>query len=99
MVVPSSYLGRYPARVAVEKLSLSIDANVIARARQLAAKEGMTLSSWISRATERAVETAEGVNAMAAYLEEFGSPDAETLARVEQMMAEVGYGEPEPTER
>jgi hypothetical protein len=59
--------------VAVEKLSISLDAEVAAAARAAAQAAGMTLSAWLARAATEAVGVQAGLAAMREYESENGA--------------------------
>jgi hypothetical protein len=64
--------------MAVHKISVSLDENHLAAARQAAADAGMSLSAWLSQAAARAARIAAGRRAVAEYEAEYGRiPDAD----------------------
>ena len=85
--------------MAVEKLSISLDAETLKAARQAAAREGMTLSAWLSYAASETAKLSLARAALDEYLAEFGEPDAELDQRVSDALDAAGVGTPEPPER
>jgi hypothetical protein len=69
--------------MAVHKVSVSLDENHLAAAREAAAQAGMSLSAWLSQAAARAARIAAGRFAVAEYEAEYGriSDDARQRAR------------------
>ncbi|MBA3310311.1 MAG: hypothetical protein H0U28_09685 [Nocardioidaceae bacterium] len=65
----------------VAKLSVALDERVAAAARSAAAREGMSLSAWLSRAAEHAVRLDEGLRAVSEWEGGHGAlTDAERAA-------------------
>lgn len=79
----------------VRKISISLDEDLYERARAVADAEGVSLSSWLSRAATEAAELASKQRAMDEYVEYYGEPNVEqrreTLAR---MIAEGHFDPP-----
>lgn len=53
--------------MAVTKLSIALDEQVAGAARAAAAREGVSLSAWLSRAAEQAVLIDDGLRAVAEW--------------------------------
>jgi hypothetical protein len=81
----------------VRKLSISLDAEAFERAKRAANAEGVSLSSWLSRAAQDAAAVSESRAALAEYLAAYGEPDDAELAAARAELAELGVGQPEPT--
>ena len=58
--------------MAVTKLSVALDPRVAEAARAAAAREGLSLSAWLSRAAELAVRIDEGLRGVAEWEAEHG---------------------------
>ncbi len=84
--------------MAVQKLSVSLDEKVVARARRAAEREGLSLSAWLSRAAEEAAELAEARAAMEEYIQRFGEPDEAVAAEARAELEAAGVGKPVPVE-
>ncbi len=84
--------------MSVEKLSVSLDSQVAARARKAAAAEGVSLSTWLSAAAERAANLAEARAAWGEHFAEFGEPDEEAVAAAEADLESVGFWKAETPE-
>lgn len=77
-----------------EKISITMDPEVVARARRAAARADMTFSAWMTRAAHRAV-FAEGIDADLALLDRLGYADdggAEEQAVDRELAAERQQG-------
>jgi hypothetical protein len=85
--------------VAVTKLSISLDTAALERAKRAANAEGISLSSWLSRAAEEAADVAESRAALAEYLAAYGDPDRDAMATARTELAELGTGQPEPVDQ
>lgn len=75
----------------VKKLSISLDEEVADKAAQAAEREGVSLSAWLSKAAEQAAEREAAKVAVQEYFDEFGEPDAETVAAVEHELEQAGF--------
>ena len=84
--------------MAVKKLSISLDADTLEDAKEAAAREGMSLSAWLSHAAGEAAKLAKAQAAIEEYIAEFGEPDPETEARARAALDEAGVGLPETPE-
>ncbi|WP_182544661.1 hypothetical protein [Halosaccharopolyspora lacisalsi] len=78
----------------VKKPSISLDEEVADKATQAAERDGMSLSAWLSRAAEQAAGRDAARAAVQEYFEEFGEPDAETVAAVEHELEQAGFWQP-----
>ena len=85
--------------MAVKKLSISLDAAAFERAKRAADTEGVSLSSWLSRAAEDAAAEAESRATLAEYLAAYGEPDAEAMAAARAELGDLGLGQPEPADQ
>lgn len=81
--------------MSVKKISVSLDAEVYARAKRAATAEGIPLSAWMSRAAEEAAGLAEAQAALAEYTEVYGEPDLEAMAQARAELGSIGFYEPE----
>ena len=95
LVLPGAYYGV----MAVEKLSISLDAETLKAARHAAAREGMSLSAWLSHAAGQAAKLSLARAALEEYVAEFGESDPELDRRVSAALDAAGVGRPEPPER
>jgi hypothetical protein len=84
--------------VAVEKLSVSLDQEVVARARRAAELEGMSLSAWLSKAAEQAISLAEAKQALDEYVSAYGELDEAAAPEINAKLDAAGLGQPVPTE-
>jgi hypothetical protein len=84
--------------VAVEKLSISLDEEIAARARRAAELEGMSLSGWLAHAAERAAGRVEAREAWKEYLALFGHPDPDAAEEMDRKLDEAGYWREESAE-
>jgi|AntDryMetagUQ889_1029465.scaffolds.fasta_scaffold11251_3 predicted nucleic acid-binding protein len=82
----------------VKKISISLDAEVFERAKRAAHAEGMPLSTWLSQAAEEAAGLAEARDALAEYIEVYGEPDAEAMAKTRARLDAAGVGQWETSE-
>ena len=80
----------------VEKLSISLDQEIAARARRAAEIEGMSLSGWLSKAADEAASLTEARAAMAEYQRIYGEPDEEAVRWAEEELEAAGVGRPVP---
>jgi len=85
--------------VGVKKLSISLDAEAFDRAKQAAQAEGVSLSSWLSRAAVEAADLTEARAALAEYLTAYGEPDADAMADARAELTGLGIGQPEPADQ
>jgi len=59
--------------VATKKVSVTLNAEVLAKAREVARFRGMSLSAWLSEAAARTARIDEGRRDMEEYQKEFGA--------------------------
>jgi hypothetical protein len=72
--------------MATRKVTVSLDATALALAEQAAAREGLSMSAWLSRAARReAVRT--GVGPVIEVLDEAMADEAETAEAERQLRA------------
>lgn len=79
----------------VKKISISLDAEVFARAKRAAAAEGVPLSTWISRAAGEAADLAAAQAALIEYTDVYGEPDEDTMTEARAELDGVGFWKPE----
>jgi type IV secretory pathway TrbF-like protein len=72
--------------VATRKVSVTLDADVLERVRDVARWRGMSLSAWLSEAAERTAKVDEGRRAVEEWEEENGPFSEETNAAVQRVM-------------
>lgn len=89
-VLPTTYHGL----MAVEKISVSLDADVAAQARQAAHRAGMSLSAWLSLAAQRAAHASRARRILEGHFEEHGDPDPSEVAEVRAELDAIGFGHP-----
>src|SRR5262249_25652257 len=82
--------------ITVEKLTVSLDQAVAARARRAAELEGMTLSEWLSQTVDKAASLTKARAAMAEDKRIYGEPDEEDVRWVEEQLDAAGFGRPVP---
>lgn len=95
----SDHPPRYPdlmseRRRSPKKLSISMDPIAVEQARRAAEEEGITLADWLGDAAEHAAGMAEAREAVKEYIAEFGMPDPETVALVDNKLTTAGVGTP-----
>lgn len=78
--------------MAVKKISISLDSEVFDRARHAAESEGISFSTWLSRAAEEAAGLAEARAALAEYIEVYGPPDEDAMAETRARLDKAGVG-------
>jgi hypothetical protein len=83
----------YTQRVAVKKISISLDSEVFARAKRAAGSLGIPLSTWLSQAAEEAAALAEARTALAEYIEVYGEPDEAAMAETRTRLDMAGVGQ------
>ena len=82
----------------VEKISISLDQEIAARARRAAELEGMSLSAWLAKAADEAAGLAEAREAWEEYLAIFGEPDEEAAQEMDRKLEEAGFWRAETDE-
>lgn len=70
----------------VEKLSVSLDADLVARGREAAEEEGLSFSAWVAQAMARQLKIRDGLRAMEQWQEEFGPFTEEEIARADERL-------------
>lgn len=85
----------YAVRVAVKKISISLDSGVFEQAKHAAEVEGIALSAWLSRAASEAADLAAAQAALAEYNEVYGEPDEEAMAQAKAELEAIRFWEPE----
>jgi hypothetical protein len=69
--------------MAVQKRSISFDANVLAEAERLSAERGGNLSALVNAAVEQQLKLADARKLIAADVEEFGPIPESVSAKIE----------------
>lgn len=82
----------------VKKISISLDEELYERARTVADAEGVSLSSWLSRAASDAADLASKRRAMDEYFEYYGEPSVEQRRETLGRMIEEGHFDPPTAE-
>lgn len=70
----------------VEKLSVSLDADLVERGREAAEEEGLSFSAWVARGMARQLKIRDGLRAMEQWQEEFGPFTEEEIARADERL-------------
>jgi hypothetical protein len=70
----------------VRKLSVALDAAVAEAAAASAARRGLSLSAWLTRAAERALAIEDGLAAVAEWEAEHGALSADELAAADRVL-------------
>jgi hypothetical protein len=82
--------------VPVQKVSISLDEQVLSAARQAAERRSMSLSAWLNDVSERALETEasleDGLAAVAEWEAESGPITPEELAEADAILDAAGVG-------
>ena len=80
----------------VQKVSISLDEQELAAARQSAERRGMSLSAWLNDMSERALETEasieDGLAAVAEWEAENGPITPQELAEADAILNAAGVG-------
>ncbi len=80
----------------VQKVSVSLDEQVLAAAKQSAERRGMSLSAWLNKVSESALETEgsleDGLAAVAEWEAEHGPLSEEDLAAASAVLDAAGIG-------
>lgn len=84
--------------MAVKKISISLDSEVLERARRAAEAEGVTLSTWLCQAAEEAAGLAEARAALEEYIQVYGPPDEAAMADTRARLDKAGIGHWETTD-
>lgn len=80
--------------MAVEKISIALDASVVEAARKAAEREGLSLSAWINAAADEALAIERGLEAVAEHYREHGAPTPERIAEADRILDEAGIFAP-----
>lgn len=75
--------------MAVKKLSVALDDEVAAAAKEAASRAGVSLSAWLNRAAENELAIEAGLDAVRAWEAEHGSLSDEELARADELLDRV----------
>lgn len=73
--------------MAVRKLSISLDESLAESASAVAERHGLSLSTWLSAAVERALLVETGLNAVAEWEAEHGELTTDELAWADSVIA------------
>jgi hypothetical protein len=71
----------------VRKISVALQASTAKAAADAAARHGLSLSSWLNEAAERALRIEEGLRAVQEWEEEQGALTARELAAADRFLA------------
>ncbi|HWE88480.1 MAG TPA: hypothetical protein VG317_03335 [Pseudonocardiaceae bacterium] len=75
--------------MATKKITISVSEEVLARALELAQRQGLPLSTWIAAATEHEVRIQDGLAALREWDEASGPPSPEATAWAEEQFARI----------
>lgn len=75
--------------MALDRISLAADADVGRRIREAAAKEGVSISTWLGAAAEAKLRNEALAEAIAAYAAEHGAFTETEMAEAEAWLAEM----------
>lgn len=70
----------------VEKLSVSLDADLVERGREAAEEAGLSFSAWVARGMAHQLKVRDGTRAMEQWQEEYGEFTEEEIARAEEKL-------------
>lgn len=70
----------------VEKLSVSLDADLVERGREAAEEAGLSFSAWVAQGMKRQLKIRDGIRAMEQWQEEFGPFTEEEIARADEKL-------------
>lgn len=82
----------YPDDMAVTKVSVSLDAELLTAARAAAAKAGLSLSAWLNQIVEHRVRIERGLAGIREYEAENGPISDEDLRRADEVLDNLGVG-------
>jgi hypothetical protein len=71
----------------VRKISVALEESTAKAAGEAAARHGVSLSSWLNRAAERALRIEEGLRAVQAWEAEHGALTDRELAAADRFLA------------
>lgn len=78
--------------MAVRKISISLNEDVAVAAARFAEREGVSLSTWLNDAAERAIRLSEGRAALLEHFAEHGEPSDEARAWARDTLAGLRTG-------
>lgn len=78
----------------VKKLSVSLRADVADAVARVAAREGVSVSTWLNEAAEHAIRIADGRAAVRAHFAEHGEPSDADRARALEIIHRLRLDEP-----
>lgn len=70
----------------MRRITITIPPEILAGAEAEAARQGVSVSAFLSQAAERAVRVADGLAAAAEVFDEIGWPTAEEFAEVDRVL-------------
>ncbi|MGF7237664.1 MAG: hypothetical protein ACQSGP_22285 [Frankia sp.] len=82
----------YPDDMAVTKVSISLDSDVLDAAREAARDEGRSLSSWLNALADRHLRLARGRAAVREFEADHGPIPEEDRIAAEKFLREAGIG-------
>jgi predicted HicB family RNase H-like nuclease len=77
----------YRIDMSVRKISVALDEGTAKAASEAAARNGVSLSSWLNQAADRALRVEEGLRAVQAWEAENGPLTAAELAAADRFLA------------
>jgi hypothetical protein len=87
----------YDTDMSTERITITLESEVLAFARERAEAEGLSLSAWLNRAAERERKLAEGRQAIEEIWEMIGHPTPEERAAARRMSEAVLSGADQET--
>ncbi len=73
--------------MSVRKISVALEENTAQAAADAAARRGVSLSSWLNQAAERALRVEAGLRAVQAWEDEHGALTSAELAAADRFLA------------
>ena len=73
--------------MSVRKISVALEEGIAQAAIEAAARHGVSLSSWLNQAAERALRIEDGLRAVQAWEAEHGALTARELAAADRFLA------------
>lgn len=73
--------------MSVRKISVALDEHTAQAAADAAQRHGVSLSSWLNQAAERALRIEEGLRAVKTWEDEHGALTASELAAADRFLA------------
>ena len=80
-------MGCYRISMSVRKISVALEQDIAQAATEAAALRGVSLSSWLNQAAERALRIEDGLRAVQAWEAEHGALTADELAVADRFLA------------